>query len=310
MGRITDRAASAPWLYFNTACHVFYLYECTRMIQPISTAPPLLYGETLTLTRIERDRLVIFDPHCAPLIRPLLRVDDLLPWHTPVGAHWVIVAPATGLPPRLAQHLDAVAPPDAPASWWAMAQTEQPKPRLLIRSGTMPRVSWDLSNAVIAAPMLRIAPADPFQLALLGSQRGLAGLQAADPTEHLARLAAIDVPTPTREHLGALALQRVEWARTQQQSDADYARRLLADFGPPGASLSLRLEHWWELHVQELFEALEVDLRNGVPTEFQPFYAQRHVEALAARIRLNEQIAEREAMLDALATQLWEAVTR
>lgn len=305
MGAHTGRAASAPSLYFNTACHLFYPYECIHVMQTIVTVPQLSFEETLTLSRFERDQLVIFDPRCAPFIRPLLRTADLQPWYTPTGAHWMIVAPETGLPPRLAQHLAAVAPPDAPKHWWTPAPPPHPRPRIVIRPGPAPAVSWDQSDAVLGAPALVIAPAEPFTLALLASSGGLAALHDPEPAALAERIAAVTAPAPAREHLGALALQRVEWARAQHQADADYARRLLADFGPPGVRLSPRLEHWWALSVEELFAALEADLRNGVPTEFQPFYAQRHNEALDARRRLNAQIAEVEAMLEAQATTCW-----
>jgi hypothetical protein len=277
-------------------------------MQTILTVTQLPWGETLLLTRIERDQLVIFDPRCAPFIRPLVRAADLRQWHTPIGYHWLIVAPATGLPPRLAQHLADITPPGAPEGWWVWEQPALPAPRIVLRSGAPPIVSWDLSSAVIGPPALVLAQATPFQLALLGAQPGREQLAAsADPARLLDRLSAIDAPEPTREHLGALALQRVEWARTQQQADADYARRLLADFGPPGTRLSLRLERWWELQTEELFAALEEDLRNGVPPEFQPFYAQRHTSALAARERLHAQIAELDDTIDAQAAMLWKA---
>jgi hypothetical protein len=265
-------------------------------------ADPLV--ATLTLSRAERDRIAIFDPRCAPLLRPLLAAADLQPWYTPTGAHWLIVAPAEPIPPRLRQHLDGIAPPDAPPGWWVRPSQGMATPRIVI-GGPGPTVSWDASGAVIGGPALVLPQAEPFWLAVLGSAGGRAWLRTVNPAAHPVELPTFDAPAPLREHLGALALQRVEWARTQQQADADYARRLLADFGPPGARLSARLERWWELSTAELFAALEADLHNGVPDEFQPFYAKRHAEALEARRRLSTQIADVEATIDAQAAGLW-----
>jgi hypothetical protein len=298
LGQLSDKKLTSV-IHFSTVCAFFAFGFYMAMSDNWTTIIELAQRSSLHLSRAERDQLVIFDPRCAPQIRPLLTASDLRPWHSPIGEHWIIAAPAAP-PPRLLQWLEAKAPTDAPPHWWHLALPTLPAPRLIVALHDPTLICWETTQAVISGPALVLAHAEPWLLAWLHTSTGQALVQKPTPLAALDALRTRPLPAPTREHLGALALQRVELARQQHTADAAYARRLLADFGPPGSRLSTRLLEWWHLDALALFAALEEDLRNGVPLEFQPFYQQRHTEACTARAALLAQAAEIEATLESL----------
>lgn len=273
----------------------------------------------LLFNRAERDQAVIFEPACAPLLRPVIDISTLRSWHTPTGDRWLLALPPgysqqhaitdfdsliqrhPGLSRRLSKYADTPEP-----LWWelppeAIPALTAPTPRILIGAGEQPIITWDASNAIAVAPVRIIAPADHLTLALLAASAGRHRLRhAIDP------LALPSPPTHTAGRLAELAAQAVAVVHEQFTLTHEFARRLLADFGPPGSVLSAALQRWWELEFRELLVEVERALRNPIPEPFQPFWAARHAEGRARYYALAAELAAVEAAIDELANPLWQ----
>lgn len=288
-------------------------------------AMPILYTgipaphPALLFNRAERDQAVIFEPACAPLLRLVIDISTLRPWHTPTGERWLLALPPgysqqhaithvdsliqrhPGLSRRLSKYADTPEP-----LWWelppeAIPALTAPTPRILIGTGEQPIVTWDAGNAIAVAPVRIIAPADHLTLALLAASAGRHRLRHA-----IDILALPSPPTPAAGRLAELAAQAVTVAHEQFTLTREFARRLLADFGPPGSVLSAALQRWWELEFRELLVEVERALRNPIPEPFQPFWAARHAEGRARYYALAVELAAVEAAIDELANPLWQ----
>ncbi len=272
--------------------------------------------------RAERNQAVIFDPACAPLLRPVVDVDTLQPWYTPVGERWLLTIPhgysqraniATftdliqqypGLRLRLSHYADTPEP-----YWWEMppaasAALMTATPRILIGTGDHPALAWDTGNTVVLAPIRILAPADHLTLALLATEGGRRALRQAQDSISLPT-----VPTAMAGRLAELTAQAVAVAHERQTLAQQFARRLLADFGPPGSKLSPALEHWWELEFRDLLAEVVRALRNPIPEPFQPFWVARHTEDRARYYALTAEIAALEAAIAEIANPLWQGHT-
>jgi len=272
--------------------------------------------------RAERNQAVIFDPACAPLLRPVVDVDTLQPWYTPVGERWLLAIPhgysqraniATftdliqqypGLRLRLNHYADISEP-----YWWEMppaasAALMTATPRILIGTGDHPPLAWDTGNTVVLAPIRILAPADHLTLALLATEGGRRALRHAQDA-----IALPSVPTALAGRLAELAAQAVTIAHERQTLAREFARRLLADFGPPGSKLSPALERWWELEFRYLLVEVARALRNPIPEPFQPFWVARHTEDRARYYALTTEIAAIEAAIAEIAHPLWQEHT-
>lgn len=277
------------------------------------------------LTRAERDQLVIFDPSCAPLLHQL--ITELHPWYAPADA-WLIGIPAghtarllgerpdearawagfSARYPALARRLNPWAEqahtrPAYGDYWWELA-ADPPlapaAPRIMVALDDEPVVAWDEGRAALAAPAVIVAAAEPYWLALLGSQTGRRLLHARS----LESFPIPEAPAPTRSSMAGLALGIAEAARERREVEQAFARRLLADFGPPGAQLSPRLSRWWELEFAELCAATLADLHNVIPDRFQSAYSRMHGESRAAYLQLSARMRELGDALEKQATGL------
>ncbi len=274
----------------------------------------------LIFSRAERDQAVIFDPACAPLFRPLIERATLQPWHTPTGDTWLLSLPPgysternirsladlIDRHPGLRQRLSAYASLPDP-HWWELPPAAAPAlqaaaPRILLGDGEQPVIAWEGGYALASAPIRMIAPADHVLLALVMCSVGRRELSRATN--------AINLPVATASvahRLAELTAQAVAMAQEQQSLAREFARRLLADFGPPGSTLTDRLRRWWELEFPELLVTVQQVLRNPIPAPFQPFWAARHAEGRARYYALANEIAAVEAAIDELAIPLWQA---
>lgn len=273
-------------------------------------AAPMALG-ALALDRATRDRLVIFDPAAARLIRPLVRPADVAAWHVAATDRWALAVPAgeaataRGLP-GLARHLEGLpVPPDAPpdAPWWALSAAEAsplPPPCLIIASDPL-AVAWHEAPALVAGPASVLAPAEPYWLALLGSQLGLALLRAGSPAE----FPVPEAPGPTRANLAGLALAAVNLAAQRDTLERAVLRRLLADFGPPGVAPGPLLRRWWQLDFAALHAAVREELRNDIPERFRPTWAQVHADERATHAEASARLAGLEQALEAQVAALY-----
>ncbi|ABY33294.1 MAG TPA: hypothetical protein DEF43_07470 [Chloroflexus aurantiacus] len=282
-------------------------------ISGIPTPKPALF-----FSRAARDQAVIFDPACAPLLRPVVDRESLQPWYTPTGERWLLTLPhgysqRLGINsfadlvrhhPGLQRHLREYADDPEPY-WWelpaaATAVLTAPTPRICIGDGDQVCLSWDAGQAVVLAPVRMVAPADHLTLALLASTKGKQMIRQAHDTFTLP-----PVPTAIGGRLAELAAQAVTMAHERHTLSREFARRLLADFGPPGSTLSPLLERWWELEFRDLLAEVARALRNPIPEPFQPFWLARHTEGRARYYTLTAEIAALEAAIDEIVHPLW-----
>lgn len=312
----------------------------SELDQPASTiaallpAPPaagavLSPAPAFVLDRPTRDRLVIFDPSSAPLLRPLIMADDLRPWHAGPAERWAIAIPAgytaslgpaadeagafaalAGRHPALARHLQpyveaAQGRPGQGNFWWELAPAPLATagPRILLGPAA---AAWDDSGALLAAPLLALPGADPYVLALIwalsrgpGTIRASGRAAAPGPViEDLLRLPIPPPPEPTRASLGGLALSAANLAGQLAEHERAVLRRLLADFAPPGAVATPGLARWWELEFAELRAELRELLRNDIPERFRSTWEGIHARQRADRSEAVAQIAHIEAAID------------
>ncbi|NCC35537.1 MAG: hypothetical protein EOM24_26525, partial [Chloroflexia bacterium] len=118
---------------------------------------------SISIDRAARDRLVIFDPASAPLLRPMIRAEAVLPWRVRAEQRWIIAIPASQAATiqqytALARHLDSLTPlreeAGAANPWWALPdEVVRPvaAPRILVREDEA-TVAWDETTALIAGP--------------------------------------------------------------------------------------------------------------------------------------------------------------
>jgi hypothetical protein len=265
----------------------------------------------LALERATRDRLVIFDPAMARLIRPLVLPEDLAAWHVTAADRWVVAVPesdAATVPalPALARHLNSLpvpphTSPDQP--WWALpdAIAVIPPPPYLIVAGDAPTVAWHPTPALVAGPAALLAPADPYWLALLGSALGLALLRAGP----LAEFPVAEAPGPAQANLAGLALAAANLAAQIDTLERAVLRRLLADFAPPGVSPGPLLRRWWQLDFAALHAAVNSELRNDIPERFRPTWAQIHNDQCATHNEASTRLASLAHAIDTQVAALY-----
>lgn len=293
-------------------------------LQP-ALAPQL--AAALTIERATRDRLVIFDPSSASLFRPLVGADELRSWHVASTGRWLIAVSEGDAPttlaarhPALARYLDALAAPEVPTAklpWWVLRPddaTPTPAPRIVV-GGRPPLVAWHEAAALVGGPASIIHSAEPLWLALLGSRLGrwwlkfAASLDASEGNAALVQLVAQfplpELPGPTQGTLEGLALSAATLAAQISELERAVLRRLLADFGPPGAQASSVLERWWQLEFVELRQELRTTLRNDIPARFQPTWAELHAEQRDTRARALLRLNEIEQAIDAQVVALY-----
>lgn len=166
----------------------------------------LLYGiktglnEAFFLFQDARDRLVTADPTSAPLIRRLVRGEDLRPWYQEDEGRWLIQLPSgwtratlgggldesqaweqfQGRHPALADHLGRFAEParkrqDQGEYWWELRACkyydEFEKPKLFWPEvGKIPRFSWDEEGKYINNKGFILVADNPALLGVLQSR--------------------------------------------------------------------------------------------------------------------------------------------
>lgn len=152
------------------------------------------------IDQAQRREIVIFDPACAPLIKPILRDADLRPWYAVRGGTWLIELPAgwtaanlgdnlsvdaawdrlAARYPSLARHLEpfaAAAQARAPQGqyWWELPPydyyAEQHMPRICWPiNAEIPRWVWDESHSRVDAGCAFAANASAYLLGILASR--------------------------------------------------------------------------------------------------------------------------------------------
>jgi hypothetical protein len=275
------------------------------------------------LDQVTRRELVIFDPSCAPLLKPLWLAVELRPWYAATESHWLLDLPTgwteatfgAGLSsaeawqrlvaryPAIARHLEPYAPtdPDQPAEryWWELPPydpTAFATPRICwpLRA-ISPRFVWDAAPTRIDGAAACLPQATPYLHGMLASRVAwwLIGESNATPPGTLKRLtpevlASLPIPTAPeaeRTAIGTLAQQLSAEAGARYQLHTDARRRILKDLGPPGAQFSERLYHWWELDFMTFRTELVAVFNNDIPARYRGEWEQW----LATRQQLHAQ---------------------
>jgi hypothetical protein len=155
-------------------------------------------NEAFIVDQTTRDRLVAADPGCAPLLRKMLRGQDLRPWYQENEGNWLIVMPngftrqAFGQAdeaqawsllseryPALTAHLapftDAARKrTDQGEFWWELRSCDYypafDQPKIFLPDiAKLPRFSWDEEGAYVNNTGYML-PAEPWMLAVLSSR--------------------------------------------------------------------------------------------------------------------------------------------
>lgn len=267
------------------------------------------FAATLSIDRATRDRLVIFDPASAPLLRPLIRAEAVAPWRIRAEQRWIIAIPASQAATihqytALARHLDSLTPPregaGAATPWWVLpdeAVRPVAAPRILVHEDKA-TVAWDDTTALIAGPTQIIANADPFWLAWIGSATGQTALRKGIALE---ALRIPEVPGPTQSNLAGLALEATHLASQIDELEEAVLRRILADFGPPGRQPGPRLVRWWQLDFDQLHQAVLDELRNDIPERYRPTWEQIHHDQRTTHAKASARLG---TIIEAINTQV------
>jgi hypothetical protein len=236
--------------------------------------------EALILDKPARDRLVILEPRCAPLLRRVLRGVDLHPWHCQDQMRYLLLL--QGVEP------DAFAP--------IQAYLEPLRARLEARNldgrrwfeplevpplalQTPARLAWSHGAAGLRCSLVPPGPLldggcgfaltdSPFLLGLLGSRLArwlVARIPAGAGADPVARLPVPDTPAEAQAPIGRLAEQLSAAARERYELEQRVYLRTLRDLAPLGAQLSPPLHAWWTLDFAGFRAELRRSLKNDIP---------------------------------------------
>jgi hypothetical protein len=278
---------------------------------------PALEGRlaaALSLDRATRDRLLIFDPASAPLVRGLIAATDLRPWCAAAANRWIVAVPAARAGdlevrhPALFRQLAAMPAPEGSgevaAPWWALPAdlaVAPASPRIIVGAGGAP-CAWDATAALVGGEATVIAAAEPYWLALLGSSLG----RELRVRLSLAEFPVPPAPGPTRASLEGLAVAASDLAAQIDGLERAVLVRLVSDFGPPGVRPGPVLSRWWTLDFDELAAAVGDELRNPIPARFQPTWAEIHGQQRAAHAEAQRRLDELQAAIDRQVAALYD----
>lgn len=246
------------------------------------------------IDKTTRDRLAIYDPSCARLLRRTLSAPELQPWRQALQNSFVIWLPrgwtrqtfgklseseAWALfgvrHPALARHLEPFAAVARQRQrqgdyWWEMprsqAQTAFDQPKIAWPSrARRPRLSIVPAGMVPNDSIRFIASNDHYLLGILGSR---IGWWFAAPSNYG------NVPIPnadqvSRQYIADLTEQLVKSAQTRTELGHTVQRRILADYGPPGSQLSPKLARWWRLNAEQVRAEINRALKNDIPYRYR-----------------------------------------
>jgi hypothetical protein len=286
---------------------------------------PLSPNTALLVDKPTRDRIVILDPSCAPLLRRALLAEDVQPWHCIESLRYLVAIPngwtrvtfGVGLGenaawkrfterhPSLSKHLaplaDMLRKQPHGAFWWELP----PYPCDLFKQQV---VIWRTQHGHrISAPSLgglflvgevhfTTEPSE-FLLGVLGSRAltYLAGLWENQDT--------IPIPQATpeqQEAVGILAEQLVGVAQARETLHQQVSGRIIRDLTPLGSTLGPVLGAWWQLDFPAFLAELGRRFKSDVPLryreEWEKWLAARQLEYeghTASLARLEAELNER-----------------
>ncbi len=274
---------------------------------PITPGVRTGHNPAFILDQVSRRELVIFDPSCAPLLKPIWLAVELRPWYAATESHWLLDLPAgwtettfgAGLSsaaawqrlvaryPAIAHHLKRYAPDDqaqlSDGYWWELPPYDTgafTTPRICwsLRAAS-PRFVWDTSPTRIDGASVCLPQATPYLHGMLASRVTwwlICQHNATPPgtlkrltPEMVARLPIPAAPEGERTAIGTLAQQLSTEASARYQLHTAARRRILKDLGPPGAQFSERLYHWWKLDFMTFRTELIAVFANDIPARYR-----------------------------------------
>jgi hypothetical protein len=109
-----------------------------------------------------------------------------------------------------------------------------------------------------------------------------------------------DAPAAEREIIGALAMQITEQAKARYTLHRRAQRRMLGDFGGPGAKLNQKLTAWWDLDFPAFRDEIRKAFKREIAVrerddwqEWLDLQRTTHREHTEAIIRLETQLNQR-----------------
>ncbi|HEU4325392.1 MAG TPA: hypothetical protein VFS21_19770 [Roseiflexaceae bacterium] len=267
-----------------------------------------------------RDRLVILDPRCAPLLRRVLRAVDLRPWHQHDQAHYLLVlrpgvdldryAPINNYLAPHRERLERLAP--AGRRWYELPDPFEEALLAPERLAWPVQAGWARCSLLGAGPLLGgdcgFTPvAEPFLLGLIASRIAAWLLPRLDTAgDPVAQLPVPPAPDAVRAAIGEQALALMALARDRHTLDLRVQQRTLRDFGPLGALLSPALRQWWLLDFDAFRTALLDALKNDIPARYRDEWELWLAEQRQQYAEQSEAIARLEVDLNRLVDDLFE----
>lgn len=293
---------------------------------------PIAPDSPLVIDRATRDRLVLHDPRCAPLVRRAMLPEDVRRWHA-TPSRYLVAMPrgwtlATGgdatseaafaalaarhpsLAKFLAPHAAALATQPHGDYWWEL-------PPYPVAWFTAQSVIWPSHTTVLqAAPSVAgaylldgltftTAPT-AFLLGYLGSAPGKAAAKQLGDlrADTIARL-PVPQANPTDEAcIGALAEQLAERATELADLEKRVLHNIMRDLAPPGATAGPTLAQWWLLSFDAFLAELARRFRGDVPFRYRDGWRDMLNEQRIAHQIHTAEIARLEELLDALVAGL------
>ncbi len=287
----------------------------------------------LLVDKATRDQIVLFEPALAPFLRRIVRGVDIHPWYCEPSRYLVMlpsgwIAGADARAEQAWEYLAQRCPPLhrhlAPAAtrktcdvaWWEF-------PNCDLTPFVQARIVWPAASVTqryaltdpgcLVGPGACHIPASLFLLGVLMSRLGWLAVTAMGRVGRVYRLAPeqigrIPIPEVTdneRAAIEALVQRIVDLTRERVALERQFTRRLLRDFGPPGATPDARLEHWWELDFAALRQAVAARFGGDIPARFREQWQAQHADAVVRHAALSDARALAEATMDARVALLY-----
>ena len=287
---------------------------------------PITPGSPLVIDKASRDRLVLNDPRCAPLVRRAMLPEDVRRWHAtpsrylvalPRGWTGAVFGETTGeaafaalatrhpsLAKFLAPHAVALATQPHGDYWWELPP--YPVAWFAAQSIIWPshtaglQVAPSLTGAYLLDGLAFSTAPTAFLLGYLGSASGSAATKQLGDlrADTIARL-PVPQGSPTDEaQIGALAEQLAERAAQVAELEQRVLHNIMRDLAPPGATAGPLLAQWWQLSFEAFLAELARRFRGDVPFRYRDGWRTMLNEQRVAHQVHSAKIAHLEAQLD------------
>lgn len=288
---------------------------------------------TLIIDKAARDRLAIFDPATAPLLRRIVRGVDIQPWRY-LTPRYLIALPDGWTARTFGEAIE-------PAEAWNLLGERYPqiRQRLALRRGAGQRAWWELPRELASFDQAQLVwpaasmrprfaltmpghlvgpgachvPGSPFLLGILMSRPAWLALSSFYPLGQTHRLWPAQVgrlPLPEaapadQEAVGQLAQHLMTTSATRAELERGFTQRVLKDFGPPGATPGAPLQNWWTLDFAGLRDAIARRFGGDIPPRYREPWQAYHAEAIQHHTALGDTLGLAETALNTRVMRLY-----